>query len=302
MRVEMAVSGVNALIIAVSITAPIIYGGHVAYIIQKLNELLHWKSGCNPVHSLGNVTLHYFDSRGRAEPIRLLMEDHLVPYDETKFTDETWSTAMPRGVIMGVYTFGRLPAITTSRNRHLAQSAAVLHYLGRSVGLDCDCNDLARCDMIAAGVEEMRLRQLQIISDPENFVGRRNDYISRELPTLLKYFEKLISGDSINWYFNTGVGDDGPYFASGRQTWVDYLVFDLIENNCDFLEHTKPRVPEGITLDSEALLEMADNCYQLLEKLPHLSIFVNNFKSRPNIAAYLNSGQRIPYSLPFPER
>lgn len=28
----------------------------------------------------------------------------------------------------------------------------ILQFLGRSVGLDCDCKDLERCDIIAAGV------------------------------------------------------------------------------------------------------------------------------------------------------
>ena len=28
----------------------------------------------------------------------------------------------------------------------------IVQYIGRSVGVDCDCNDLEKCDIIAAGV------------------------------------------------------------------------------------------------------------------------------------------------------
>ena len=28
----------------------------------------------------------------------------------------------------------------------------ILHYLGRSVGLDCDCNEIDWCDMVATAV------------------------------------------------------------------------------------------------------------------------------------------------------
>lgn len=291
----MAVSGPNIFIVVVSIVAPIIYSGQVTLFIQKLNELCHWKLGCNPVPPLGNITLHYFPERGRAEAIRLLMEDHMIPYREVKYDNrESWAAAKQSGVMTGLFTFGQVPVITTSRHRHLAQSIPVLHYLARSVGLDCDCNDLAKCEMIAAGVEELYQKQCNVIDVFS--AKKRNEYVANILPLWLRYFEKLISGDSINWYFNTGVGDDGPYFASGRLTWLDYLVFDMIESNCDFLEHTKDQTQESITLDNERV--MSENCFQLLEKFPHLSIFANNFRSRTNIATYMSSGRRNMYKLP----
>ena len=56
---------------------------------------------------LGNVSLHYFAARGRAEAIRLLMEDQGISYTETKFDDESWSAAKERGISLGVYAFGQ---------------------------------------------------------------------------------------------------------------------------------------------------------------------------------------------------
>jgi len=149
--------------------------------------------------------------------------------------------------------------------------------------------------MIASGVEDFRQKQLKAADFTHQM---QIEYIVSTLPTWLKYFEKLISGDSINWYFNSGVGDDGPYFASGRLTWLDYLVFDMIESNCLFLEYTRPLLHKGITLD-DSVIESSANCSQLLDKFPHLRIFFNNFKRRTNIAAYMTSGRRTSYRFPI---
>jgi len=291
----MAVSGPNVFIVVVSIIAPIIYSGQVTFLIQKLNELCHWKLGCNPLPSVGNVTLYYFEQRGRAEPIRLLMEDNGIPYRENRYPDHTsWVSAKQSGIMTGLFTFGEVPVITTNRQRHLAQGVPILHYLGRSVGLDCDCADIGRCEMIASGVEELQMRKGEI-EGAENFsLQRRNEYFTRVLPLWLRYFEKLISGESFNWYFQTKY--DGPYFASGRLTWLDYLVFDIIESSCDLFELTQQQ--DTGTLDSDEVLDLPESCLQLMEKFPNLGIFMSNFHMKANIARYMSSGRRIPYKLP----
>ena len=149
-------------------------------------------------------------------------------------------------------------------------------------------------------LEDLQQKRAKIMFDPQFSQSMRNEYISHTLPLWLTYFERLIAGDSIDWYFTNGPNYDGPYFASGRLTWLDYLMFDMIESNCNFLEHTIPLIQEGITLDNETVLDLPDNCFQLLERHPHLSIFANNFKNRVNIAAYVNSGRRTPYRSPLP--
>ena len=65
---------------------------------------------------LGNVTLHYFAGRGRGEAIRLLLEDQLVPYTETKYTKETWPAAKEAGISDDVFTFGQGQCIGFSIN------------------------------------------------------------------------------------------------------------------------------------------------------------------------------------------
>ena len=56
---------------------------------------------------LGNVTLYYFEGRGRAEMIRFLLEDFQIPYTKTKYTSEAWPQAKQYGIEAGVFTFGQ---------------------------------------------------------------------------------------------------------------------------------------------------------------------------------------------------
>lgn len=47
-----------------------------------------------------------------------------------------------------------MPAIVTSSGVSMVQQQAILHYLGRATGMDCDCEDMHRCEVLALGVGE----------------------------------------------------------------------------------------------------------------------------------------------------
>ena len=48
--------------------------------------------------------------------------------------------------------FYTVPAIETSKGFRLVQSQAIMHYVGRATGMDCDCDDMHHCEVIALGV------------------------------------------------------------------------------------------------------------------------------------------------------
>lgn len=275
----MAISTANVFIAVVSMIAAIIYSGQSSLFIQKLNEIFHWKAGCNPSFSVGNVTLHYFSGRGRAEAIRLLLEDQHVPYTETRYTKENWPEAKKAGIEAGVYTYGQVPAIVTSKNKNLVQSKVILQFLGRSVGLDCDCKDLERCDIIAAGVDDIHQKRNRYIYNPDFSHALKDEYEKNVLIVWLNYFEQLAP--------RVSDASDGVHFASDRMTWVDYLVFDMIDSNCHFVNYGSSDI-NGET-----------PCVVLLKKFPRLTTFFNHFKTRENIQIYMNSERRPEYKLPY---
>ena len=110
----------NIVIAFISLIAAVIYSGQTEFALQKINEIIQRKPGCNPIPSIGNVTLHYFEGRGRGEVIRMLMADADIPWKETKFTKETWPEAKQTGISVGFYTFGQGKiSILFFRNRTL---------------------------------------------------------------------------------------------------------------------------------------------------------------------------------------
>ena len=76
-------------------------------ITRKCNEILTGKAGCAPVGDVEFVTIHYFAVRGRAQPIRLLLEEAGIPYNQTNFTKDTWPATKAEGIKSGIYTYGQ---------------------------------------------------------------------------------------------------------------------------------------------------------------------------------------------------
>jgi len=275
----MAISAANLVIAAISLVAAIIYSNQSQLFIQKLNELVHWKPGCNPIRNVGNVSLHYFGMRGKAEAIRLILEDNRVNYRDVIVTTDTWAELKQLGIESGLFVFGQVPAIETSKGFRLVQSQAIVHFLGRSLGLDCDCRDLEWCDVIAAGVADVNEKRARLMYNPNRTVQLRAEFVNVTLPTWLSYFE--------NFAPTRITESDGLYFASDRLTWIDYLVFDMLESTLAFIDATSS------TKDSDLEDIMLGN-------FPRLNSFYKYFCSRKNIFQYLNRDNRFPFYLPYP--
>lgn len=77
---------------------------------------------------------------------------------------------------------------------------------------------------------------------------------------------------------------DNCYFVGDRLTWVDYLIFDMLEINVEF---SKFDFGEG-----------AAPAAFPLTRFPKLMHFYKRFSSRPNIHAYINRPTRLPYRIP----
>lgn len=91
----------------IALIAAIFYSGKAQFVFNKINQIIHGKRGCSPIFGIGHVTLHYFGLRGRAEGIRLMLEDFEIPYMETNYTKETWPEIKKKGIETGLFTFGQ---------------------------------------------------------------------------------------------------------------------------------------------------------------------------------------------------
>ena len=107
-------------------------------------------------------------------------------------------------------------------------------------------------------------------------VKKRDEHLQSTVFTWLSYFEKLAPVNS------TDEGIDGLYFASERLTWVDYVLFDLLDTYIEFGK---------LAFDGQA--EVID----VLANFPRLKAFYENFATRPRIAKYLRAERRVPFRL-----
>jgi len=104
---ERSNAGIQLTFALVALIAAVLYSGKAQFLLNKLNKIIHGKHGCAPIADLGQVTLHYFGVRGRAEGIRFIMEDNGVQYAETNYTKEDWPLIKEKGVNTGLFTFGQ---------------------------------------------------------------------------------------------------------------------------------------------------------------------------------------------------
>lgn len=104
---ERSNAGIQLTFALVALIAAVLYSGKAQFLLNKLNKIVHGKHGCAPITDLGDITLHYFGSRGKAEGIRFIMEDNGVQYAETNYTKDEWPAIKDKGIQTGLFTFGQ---------------------------------------------------------------------------------------------------------------------------------------------------------------------------------------------------
>jgi len=217
--------------------------------------------------------LRYFDIRGRAEAIRLAMNDAGIPFEDASFKGDAWGKDRTDGLkaswtAAGKLAFGQVPLLEID-GLSLVQSHAILRYLGRKVGWYSGTpGDLYRIDLVADGTEDVRKRLSAIkyaeISDEEK-EKRYAHYMAEptEGARWLGFLEALVAGSS------TAFAASSP-----EPTHADYLLLDLI--------------------DYHEACGGASAAAALLETMPALSAWRAMMLARPNLKAYLDGPARRP--------
>lgn len=155
----------------------------------------------------------YFDIRGRAEPIRLLLEETGVEYDDRRVSSAEWLELKPR------MPFGQLPMFREG-DVELVQSHAILRHLARIHGLDGeDEAQRVRCDI---AVEALRDADEHLGSAiwRANFEEQRQVFVKSELPQRL---------DALARFFEASP-ERSTYWAGASLTVADIFGFAYLED------------------------------------------------------------------------
>lgn len=201
-----------------------------------------------------SVVLRYFETRGRAEVIRLALEEAGLHYRQELHSPEQWPSIKSAGIESGLFPFGQVPSLSYD-GFHLVQSLAILRFLGQKHGFyPSKFEEQARVEMITGASEDFKLRYGRLIYDPE-FDQKKTEYLQKTLPEWLSHFNRWL------------VQNKGEYLVGNRLTTADLAMFDVLAAH--------------LSLDP-----------QCLQPFPELEAFFLRIALRPAISKYLASDRR----------
>ncbi len=158
--------------------------------------------------------LTYFDlPGGRGEDSRIALFIAGVDFEDDRINYSTWGELKPRT------PFGGIPTLELEGKGVLAQSNAILVYLGREHGLHPKDNwEAARHEALLAAVEELRgaLVSTFTIKDPDEKRRAREEIAAGEMQTW---------GANVERY----LGEGGPFVAGETLHVIDLKLFVLVK-------------------------------------------------------------------------
>ncbi|XP_050164819.1 glutathione S-transferase 2-like [Myiozetetes cayanensis] len=209
------------------------------------------------------VTLGYWDFRGLAHAIRLLLEYTDTPYQERQyhpgpapdFAPSDWTNEKEK---LGL-DFPNLPYLIDGPVK-LTQSNAILRYIARKHNLCGETEqEKQRVDVLENQLMDVRQAFSRLCYDP-NYEKLKAGYLE-QLPKKLQEFSRFLG--SRTW------------FAGDKLTFVDFVAYDVLDRLYMFV----PNSPE----------------FQ-----GNLSSFLQRFEALPKVSSYMKTPRFIKTPVFYP--
>jgi len=160
-----------------------------------------------------NITLTYLDIRGRAECIRLLLEEIGVDYADRQLTNEEWQELKPRT------PFGQVPLLQIG-DVELAQTMAIVRHVARTHGLAGETeSERTRCDIAVEAIGDVDHHLGGLVWTP-GFEDNRRSIAEDDFPARLAPVERFFGSSP----------KESPFFAGASLSFADFIAFDCLEN------------------------------------------------------------------------
>ncbi|CAD5222125.1 unnamed protein product [Bursaphelenchus xylophilus] len=162
--------------------------------------------------------LTFFDSRGLAEPARLIMT-----YAGVKFEDERIGGFETIEPIRDQLPYGQLPVLTVDGKTEIGQSLAIFRFLGRRHGLG------GKDDVEQALVDSYGEFIYDMLASARPYIFVAAGHVQGDKKKLLEEFKTFVD---TKWakYFNRLVESSGSGFlAKSGLTWPDFVVANFYE-------------------------------------------------------------------------
>jgi glutathione S-transferase len=157
-----------------------------------------------------NYKLTYYNSRGRAELIRLVFAAAGVKYEDVRIEREQWPAIKP------TTPFGQLPMLEADGVK-LGQSITIARYLAHKFNLAGKTElDHARADMVVDCVEDTikPVYGFAFETDETRKAPLKKKFLEEQLPTSLAGLESILKANH---------GGDG-FFVGTELTWADLAI------------------------------------------------------------------------------
>jgi glutathione S-transferase len=165
--------------------------------------------------------LTYFNFRGLGEPIRLLLADLDVAFEDYQMDFDAWAALKPQ------MPFGQVPMLEID-GRTLVQSQAILRHLARSHGLDgADEASRIACDIAAEAVRDAQNNLF------EHFWAEGSD-----APEAAADYE---ADGLATWLGRLGAWlGEAPFFGGERPLFCDYYALAYLDEVAAFFPAALP--------------------------------------------------------------
>uniref|UniRef100_A0A8I5U647 Glutathione S-transferase n=1 Tax=Pongo abelii TaxID=9601 RepID=A0A8I5U647_PONAB len=205
------------------------------------------------------IILGYWNIRGLAHSIRLLLEYTDSSYEEKKYMmgdapDYDRSQWLNEKFKLGL-DFPNLPYLIDGTHK-ITQSNAILRYIARKHNL-CECGETEKEkiqeDILENQLMDNRMQLARLCYNPD-FEKLKPEYLEG-LPEMLKLYSQFLGKQ--------------PWFLGDKITFVDFIAYDVLERN---------QVFEPSCLDA----------------FPNLKDFISRFEGLEKISAYMKSSRFLP--------
>ncbi|XP_059122058.1 glutathione S-transferase Mu 7 [Peromyscus eremicus] len=203
------------------------------------------------------MTLGYWDIRGLAHAIRMLLEYTDSSYEEKRYTmgdapDYDQSQWLNEKFKLGL-DFPNLPYLIDGSHM-ITQSNAILRYLARKHNLCGETEEeRIRVDILENQLMDNRMVLARLCYNPD-FEKLKPGYLE-QLPEMMRLYSEFLG--------------KRPWFAGDKITFVDFIAYDVLERNQVF----EPKC---------------------LEAFPNLKDFIFRFEGLKKISDYMKSSRFLP--------
>ena len=157
-------------------------------------------------------TLTYFDVRARAEPIRLILEELGVQYEDRQITGREWSR------LRSSTPFGWLP-VYRDGDLEIWQSNAIYRHLARVHDLyGSNEAERIRCDVVEEALAELNTLIGKAPWRPD-FKKTREEFIKHELFPVLDHLESFLQTNAAG----------SSFWVGSCLTFVDLIALSLLD-------------------------------------------------------------------------